>query len=183
MPEWLKSLNDTLANSPVGNVADWVGLLSLVITCFGFGFTLVGVYKSKGAAEAARSSALEAVKSVRFVQAIATLQEICSLSRDLLDIVKAKRNTGKAATIAFNIREALARFQPVSETLKSPEDWDSICETLENVHYRLESAALMNRMDIMERETLIQDIAGVHLKLSEFSAKTTSTGGMNADPK
>lgn len=182
MPAWLKSLNDILLNFPVGNVADWVTLVSFLITFFGFFFTLIGVYKSKGAAEAARASAMDAVRGVRFVQAVASLQEICSLSRELLEIVKAKKSTGKAATMAFNLREAMVRFRTVSMTLEPPENWNSILDTLENVHNRLESAALTNRIDNKEREILIHEISTIHLKLSEFSAKTT-TGGTNANSK
>jgi len=104
---------------------DVVGVAGLTISIAGFGLALWQLNRTKRAAEAARDSSAEAVKTIRHIQAVATIQDICGRSRDLLHLTRA-RNLNAAATAAFELRDALSRFQlsAAGKALLSPDHWD-----------------------------------------------------------
>jgi hypothetical protein len=157
-----------------------VDALGLLVGLVGFGLTLWQLARTKRAAEAARDSAAEAVRGVRFVQAVATLQDISARSRDLTNLLR-ERKLSTAARAAFDLREAIARFQP-SDSAPSNEDWTAVLEQIISIHNRLESLALSKRVDVADRETLIHECAAIHSKLSAFAARTTLKGDQNANP-
>lgn len=157
---------------------DFIGIAGLAVSLAGFTVALWQLGRTKRAAEAARDAAAEAVQTIRHVQAVATIQDICGRSRDLLHLTRA-RNLSAAATAAFELRDALARFQvsDSGQTLQPPKLWKDALSSVASVHERLESAALTNRLDAGEREALIREIARVHSHLSSLAGHTTAAGG------
>ncbi len=81
---------------------DLIGRAGLLVSLLGFTVSLWQIARTKRAAEAARDAASEAVKNSRHIQAIATIQDICGRSRDLLHLTRA-RNLSAAATAAFEL--------------------------------------------------------------------------------
>lgn len=161
---------------------DVVGLAGIIVSVAGFGLALWQLHRTRTAAEAAHDAAREAVRGVRHVHAVATVQEICGRSRDLLHLTRA-RNLSAAANAAFELRDALARFRAANPGAEPQpaEEWTHAESRVASVHERLESAAIINRMDAAEREAVIHDIARVHAWLSSLAAQTAVDGGQRAD--
>src|SRR5258706_10319647 len=103
---------------------DFIGIAGLMVSVLGFALALWQLERTQRAAEAARVAAIEAVDAARFVRAVATIQDISGRSRDLIHLTRA-RNLHAAATAAFELRDALARFQfpQAWTTAPSLEDW------------------------------------------------------------
>ena len=161
---------------------DPVGVAGLFVSLGGFAVALWQLQRTHRAAEAARAAAAEAVRAVQHVQAVATVQDICGRSRDLLHLTRA-RNLAAAATAAFELRDALARFQATDsgQTRRSAELWLRTLSSVESVHECLESAAVTSRLDAAEREAVIHEIARVHSHLSSLAAHTAAIGGQDAN--
>jgi hypothetical protein len=155
---------------------DLIGIAGLVISVLGFATALRQLSRTRRAAEAARIAATEAVAVARYIRAVATIQEIAGRSRDLIHLTRA-RNLHAAATAAFELRDALARFQFPQAWTTKPEDWDDTLLSVASIHERLESAALINRIDGSEREKLVHEIARVHEVLGSFAGDTAAAAG------
>jgi hypothetical protein len=157
---------------------DLIGIAGLMVSVLGFTLALWQLARTQRAAEAARVAATEAVDAARFVRAVATIQDISGRSRDLIHLTRA-RNLHAAATAAFELRDALARFQfpQAWTTTPSPEDWGNTLMSVASIHERLESAALINRIDGSEREKLVHEIARVHEVLGSLAGTTAAAAG------
>jgi hypothetical protein len=181
MLDWVLALNKSLAIFPINNIADWVSLLALLLTVIGFFFTLLGVFQSKSAAVAAKASAEEAVQALRMAQSIATLQEICSKSRETIRVL-GEHNLQKASDAAFDLRESVAKFQLPNASNTEVESWAEVLTRIGSVHERLMSASLSKRQDKKEHEAIMLEMGRLHSTLSAFAARRTLTGGINAHP-
>lgn len=171
---WLMTHIDIVGGlaSIIGTV---VGLPALVIA-------LVQLRRTKKAAEAAAISGSEALRRLGGVVAVASIEQICSRSRDLLHLIRA-RNLSGSATAAFELRDALAKFSKSHAAMQLEEEnvWLDLLENVGEIHDRLECASAINKFDAGHREEVLQDLARVHSRLSMLSAVATENAGeMNA---
>jgi hypothetical protein len=158
---------------------DAIGLLLGVL---GLLFTLVQLYKTRSAAEAARDAALLAVTSIRKLEAATKMQEICARSRELLTFLHG-RSLASSAHAAFELRDAMARYghDEQSQAIVKSGVWERAASEAQEIHERLESAALLNRIGADERATLLHSVAKLHTEFTAFAAKALSNGTSNAN--
>lgn len=156
---------------------DIIGIGGLFVSIAGFGLSLWQLHRTRRAAEAAMVASRDAVNSLRHTRSIATIQDICGRSRDLLHLARA-RNLVSSATAAFELRDLVVRFRSTESgnAFASSNDWDAIIESIQTTHDRFESAAMINRLDASERESLLHTISKLHSKFSEFAAMAADTG-------
>lgn len=161
---------------------DIIGISGLVVSVAGFGMSLWQLGRTRRAAEAAMDASRIAVQSLRHTRSIASIQDICGRSRDLLHLARA-RNLVSAATAAFELRDLVIRFRSTESgrSLAQPATWDEILEEIKATHDRFESAAMTNRLDAAERETLLHTISKLHSNFSSLAAIAADTGVNNAD--
>lgn len=154
-----------------------VGLPALVIA-------LVQLARTKRAAEAAAEAARQAVHRIGGVLAVASLEQICSRSRDLLHLTRARDLTG-SATAAFELREALAKFSQskAAAQLQAADAWSNLLKGVGEIHDALERAAAIRRIDVGQRENILQAIAHTHADLSMLAAAAgQKAGDIDAHP-
>jgi hypothetical protein len=145
---------------------------------------LVQLVRTKRAAEAAAAAAREAVGRIGSVLAVASLEQICSRSRDLLHLTRARDLSG-SATAAFELREALAKFSQskVAAQLDSSNTWTELLKSVGDIHDTLERAAAIRRIDAGRRESILQSIAEAHARFSMFAAVAgEKAGDIDAHP-
>lgn len=161
---------------------DIIGISGLVVSVAGFGISLWQLGRTRRAAEAAMDASRTAVQSLRHTRSVASIQDICGRSRDLLHLARA-RNLVSAATAAFELRDLVIRFRSTESgrSLAQSETWDEIVEEIKATHDRFESAAMTNRLDAAERETLLHTISKLHSNFSSLAAIAADTGVNNAD--
>ncbi|GDY35485.1 hypothetical protein [Acidovorax sp. NB1] len=154
---------------------DIVGVLGLLVSIAGFAIAIWQIWKTKAAAEAARDSAAEAVDGVRKMYAVSTLQDIAGRSRNLLNLIKSK-NLAAAAAAAFELRDAVSKYQPSSkESASETTLWTKVREEVDSLHERLESIAVANRWTADEREALIHRTSRLHTQLAANASRLVST--------
>lgn len=159
--EWLKTIE------VVGGIASIAGVLfglpALVIA-------MVQLWRTKKAAEAAASSAADTARRLSGIVAVASIEQICSRSRDLLHLIRAK-NLTSSATAAFELREALAKFCKSQGALQllNEDVWSKFLKTIAQVHEALECAASIRKIDGNNREQLLQEVATLHSEMSMLS--------------
>jgi hypothetical protein len=164
----------------VGAFASIVGLV-LGIPALILGF--VQLLRTKKAAEAAAKSAKEAVQRVSGVAVVATIEQVCSRSRDLLHLLRG-RNLSASATAAFELQEATAKLckSSVASQLLQESEWSELLKSVSEVHDALERAAGINKMDADSRDRLVQRVSHVHSKLSMLTTVAAeNAGGSNAN--
>jgi hypothetical protein len=161
---------------------DIVGITGLIVSIAGFALALWQLHKTRKAAEAANEASKATTRALRYVQSVTTIQDICGRSRDLLHLTRSK-NLTSAATAAFELRDLVARFHATESgrLLASNEHWREILDGLGETHDRLESAAMINRVDALERAALLHTISRVHANLSSFAATAADFGAINAN--
>ncbi len=162
---------------------DIVNILGQIVSIAGFGLALWQIVKTRRAAEAALDASNETARSMRHIHSVASIHEICGRSRDLLHLTRA-RNLTSAATAAFELRDLVARLYATESgrLLAAVNIWEEILRHLELTHERLESAAMINRLDAKERESLIHTISRLHAQFSSFAASAADSGVNNANP-
>ncbi|MCF6763813.1 hypothetical protein [Pseudomonas fragi] len=156
---------------------DIIGVSGLFISIAGFGLAMWQLKRTRKAAEAAEAASKDASKSVRYIQSIASIQDICGRSRELLHLTRA-RNLHSSATAAFELRDSVARFQgtEVGKRIDTKKNWNDIFSSICTVHDSLESAALINRIDAQDREVMLHNISRIHSHFSSLAAITADTG-------
>lgn len=164
----------------VGAFASIVGLV-LGIPALVLGF--VQLLRTRKAAEAAADSAKEAVQRVSRVAVVATIEQVCSRSRDLLHLLR-ERNLSASATAAFELREAIAKLckSSVASQLLQDTEWSKLLKSVSEIHDALERAAGINKMGADSRDGLLQSISQVHSTLSMLTTVAAeNAGGSNAN--
>ena len=164
----------------VGALASIVGVV-LGIPALIVGF--VQLQRTKKAAEAAAASAKEAVQRVTRVAVVASIEQVCSRSRDLLQLVRG-RNHFASARAAFELQEAIAKLcrSSVASQLLQETEWSKFLKSVSEVHDALERAAGINKMDAASRDGLLQRISDLHSKLSMLTTVAgEKAGGSNAN--
>jgi len=159
-----------------------IDVIGLVLGLLGLALTLWQLHKTRSAAEAARDAASQAVTSIRKLEAATKMQEICARSRELLRVLHG-RSLAPAAHAAFELRDAMARYghDVHSREVVETETWADAAREAQEVHERLESAALLNRIGAHERALLLHSVARLHTEFTAFAAKATSNGPSNAN--
>lgn len=161
---------------------DIIGISGLIVSVGGFGLSLWQLGRTRRAAEAALDASRTAVQSLRHTRSVASIQEVCGRSRDLLHLARA-RNLVSAATAAFELRDLVIRFRSTESgrALAQPKLWDEIIEDIRATHDRFESAAMTNRLDAAEREVLLHTISKLHSNFSSLAAIAADAGVNNAN--
>lgn len=161
---------------------DVIGISGLAISVAGFGISLWQLSRTRKAAEAAMNASRTAVQSLRHTRSVASIQDICGRSRDLLHLARA-RNLVSAATAAFELRDLVIRFCSTESgrALANAEAWNEIIESIKTIHDRFESAAMTSRLDATERETLLHSISKLHSHFSSLAAIAADAGVNHAN--
>lgn len=162
---------------------DIIGISGLVVSIAGFGLSLWQLHRTRRAAEAAMEASRDAVQSLRHTRSVATIQDICGRSRDLMHLARS-RNLTSAATAAFELRDLVVRFSATESghSLGDQNTWSEILEDVQSTHERFESAAMTNRLDAQEKESLLHTISRLHAKFSSFAAVAADSGANNGNP-
>jgi hypothetical protein len=165
----------------VANIDFMGALASIVGIVFGLPSLIVAfvqLHRTKRAAEAAAASAQEALQRIGSVVAVASIEQICSRSRDLLHLIRARDLTG-SATAAFELRDALAKFCKSKAAVQLQDDnaWLVLLNSVGDVHDALEGAAAIRKIDATRREEVLQTIARIHSQLSMLAAVAGDKAG------
>jgi predicted RNA-binding Zn ribbon-like protein len=138
----------------------------------------VQLWRTKKAAEAAAASSADTVRRLSGVVAVSSLEQICSRSRDLMHLIRA-RNLTSSATAAFELREAIAKFckSRAAKQLLNEEVWSRFLKMTAQVHDALESAAAIRKIDAGSREQLLQEVANIHSEMSILAAIASDRAG------
>ena len=120
---WLKTIEIVGAIASIAGAL--FGLPALVVA-------MVQLWRTKKAAVAAASSAADTVRRLSSVVAVSSIEQICSRSRDLIHLIRAK-NLTSSATAAFELREALAKFckSQVALQLLNEDVWAKFLKTID----------------------------------------------------
>lgn len=163
---------------------DTIGISGLVVSVAGFGISIWQLYRTRKAAEAAMVAARDAVQSLKLTRSIATIQEICGRSRNLLSLAR-DRNLASAAIAAFELRDSVVQFRAtdIGKNVCNADTWSITLEKTRTIHERLETASMTNRIDANDRATLIHDISDLHTQLSSFASTATDSGAEHANTK
>jgi hypothetical protein len=171
MLRWLVTNIDVIGGvASVGGVV--LGLPALVIA-------MVQLRRTKRAADAAAASSREALQRLSTVVAVASIEQICSRSRDLLHLTRA-RNLSGSATAAFELRDALAKFcrsQAAKRLQQDETTWASLLNSVSEIHDVLEGAAAIRKIDAGRREEVLQGIARIHSQLSMLAGVAGEKAG------
>ena len=159
---------------------DAIGFLLGVV---GLAITLWQLHKTRDAAEAAKAAASQAVSSIQRFEAATKMHEVCSRSRELLRVLHG-RTLAPAAHAAFELRDAMARYghDPHSKAIASTEAWGKAHGEAQEIHERLETAALVNRIAAEERAALLHSVARLHTEFTSLAAKAAASGANNDNP-
>jgi hypothetical protein len=152
-------------------------IIGLALGVSGLGIAIWQLHRTRTAAEAARDAAMQTVSSVRRLEAATKMHEVCSRSRELLRVLRS-RSLAPAAQAAFELRDAVARYclDEHSQSVVRSDAWARAATEVQEVHERLETATLANRMTAEERTTLVPAVARLHTEFSSFAAKATVSG-------
>jgi hypothetical protein len=156
--------------------------IELILSVVGFAIAIWQINKTKHVAEAARDSAAETVCAIRHINAVASIQEICGRTRDLLNLTREKK-LRPAANAAFELRDGVARFRYHSQNakLEQNETWENVIYCVGFVHERLETAAMIRRISGEEREKLVHEISRLHSIFSALASEASTFRISNAN--
>lgn len=159
-----------------------IDIIGLAIGLLGLLIAIWQLHRTRTAAEAARDAAIQTVSLVRRLEAATQMHDVCSRSRELLRVLHGK-SLAAAAHAAFELRDAMARYghDEHSKPVVKLEAWARAAAEAQEVHERLETAALANRMSADERATLVHVVARLHTEFSSFATRATVTGIQNAN--
>ena len=145
-----------------------IGIAGLVVSLAGFAISIWQIVKARTAAEAALAASNRSISAALKIQSISNIHDICGRCRDLLHLTRAK-NLKAAATAAFEARDLISRFQATESAHKTDNStqWQEIISIAKTTHERLESAAMISRIDAKEREILIHEISELNSMLRD----------------
>lgn len=151
-----------------------------IIAAIGFGITLWQIVKTRSAANAARVASADAVIAIRRLEAATKMHDIASRSRELLRLLRSPSMV-PAASAAFELRDAVARYRHGSEAKRVVEEnvWIKTVADVCNVHERLESLA-MTKSSIKDREALLHEVGRLHTLFAGIAAQASTQGTPDA---
>jgi len=165
----------------MANLETIAGFASIVGTLLGLPalvIALIQLSKTKKAAEAAEVAAKNALQRISNIVSVASIEQLCSRSRDLVHLMRA-RNLSGSATAAFELREALAKFSKSKAGIQllNENDQMELLDAVSDVHDALERAAAINKIDASLREDLLLGITKIHSQLSMLAAVSGEKAG------
>ncbi|BEP42986.1 hypothetical protein [Variovorax sp. V15] len=154
---------------------DTFGAIEFAVSLIGFGVTIWQLVKTKSAANSAREAADNAVQAIRTLQTATTLQDMAGRTRNLLELLRAKKLSGAAAA-AFELRDAVSRLPDPTQLPGAAQAiaWTDVSLEVDALHERLESMSAVNRWAAEEREALILRTARLHTKLAAGSVQVAA---------
>jgi len=157
--------------SIAGSIASIIGLVGLLIA-------IIQLHRTKKAAKAAEDSAKQTVERISGIVSVASIEQICNRSRQLLHMMRNKDLSG-SATAALELRESLAKFSTskAATQIQKGSTWQPLLSTVSEIHDSIEAAALIRRIDSDFREELIRRIANVHSELSKLTGVVGDRAG------
>jgi hypothetical protein len=112
------------------------------------------------------------------------MHDIASRSRELLRILRAK-TLAPAASAAFELRDAVARYRHDNETRRLiPDDkWTEAVANVRLIHERLESLAMTAKASTEDRESLLHEVSRLHTLFAELATQAGAEGLSDANPE
>ncbi|TYC60719.1 hypothetical protein ETQ85_04795 [Zoogloea oleivorans] len=161
---------------------DTIDAIGLLLGVIGLAITLWQLHKTRSAAEAAKESASQVVVSIQRFEAATKMHEVCARSRELLRVLHG-RTLAPAAHAAFELRDAMARYghDPHSQAVATTVEWKKAHGEAREIHERLETAALVNRIGADERAALLHSVARLHTEFTSMAAKAAANGVNDAN--
>jgi hypothetical protein len=150
------------------------GFASIIGSLLGLPALLIALIQISKA-ETAAKNALQRISSV---VSVAAIEQLCSRSRDLVHLMRARNLVG-SATAAFELREALSKFSKLKagKQIQNETGQIDILDTVIYIHDALENAAAIKKIDADLREELLQGITRVHSQLSMLAAVSGEKAG------
>lgn len=160
---------------------DIIGIAGLLVSIAGFVVSLWQLARTRRAAEAALAAAIETAQSIRFVNALTDIEEICGRSRDLLHLTRGT-NVTAAATAVSELRSLVAKFRALRAARLVATDavWVRLQGRIRSVHDELESSALSGQ-DPERRVDLLRNVSEIDTELNSFAAIINDYGANHAD--
>jgi len=154
------------------------------LAIIGFVVAIWQLHKTRSAAEAARKSSAHAITALRRLAAATKMHDIASRSRELLRILRAK-TLAPAASAAFELRDAVARYRHDNETRRLiPDDkWTEAVANVRLIHERLESLAMTAKASTEDRESLLHEVSRLHTLFAELATQAGAEGLSDANPE
>jgi hypothetical protein len=148
-----------------------------ILAVVGFVIAIWQLRKTRTAAEAAKTSAANAISAIRRLAAATKMHEIASRSRELLRLLRTK-TMAPAASAAFELRDSVARYRHDFESrrLISDERWSQAIADVRSVHERLESLAMTGKASTPDREALLHEVSRLHTMFAELAAQASTEG-------
>jgi hypothetical protein len=152
------------------------------VSIAGFAISLWQLSRTRRAAEAALAASIETARSIRFVNALTDIEQICGRSRDLLHLTRGY-NVSAAATAASELRSLVAKFQAVRAARLAADDamWARLQEKIRSVHDELESTALDGQLTTDRRGELLRIVSEINTELNSLAAIINDYGANHAD--
>lgn len=164
-----------LASGPSFLEGNWAyNVVSLLVAVVGFWITIWQLYKTRSAAYAARESAVLMVDGFHRLAGFVGFSGLTRLANDIIISIESG-NLGRADVRMSDLLSALVRASESSgtEELISRDQWDSICNVVEDVASTITIAALARASDpdnlrIFECASVMKQIS---TELNRFEAR------------
>ena len=155
---------------------DLKGIADTALAVVGFGLAIWQIRKTKAAAEAAKAAADQALRGVRSMYAISTMQDVVGRSRNLLNLIKSKNLTA-AASAAMELRDTVSKYHAPTDSVTHLEAsvWAEMTQEVDALHERLESLGVAGRWTAEEREALIHRTSRLHTKLTASTTRLVTS--------
>ena len=154
-----------------GSIASIIGVGGLVIA-------LIQLHRTKTAAEAARTSAEQTLDRISGIVGVASIEQICNRSRQLL-LVMGTKNLSGSATAALELSECIAKFSgsKAAKVIQGDEEWQALLNMVDEINEALGAAAAINRIDTSLRDHLNRLARKIHSQLNSLTAIATDKAG------
>ena len=160
------------------DILNFVGSIASIIGVGGLLIALIQLWRTQKAAEAAKTSANQTLERISGIVGVASIEQICNRSRQLLFVLGTDNLSGSAIA-AFELSESLARFSrsKAASDIQSDEAWKTLLAMVAEVHDALDRAAAIRRIDEEYRKFLVGSIRKIHSQLSSLTGVAGDKAG------
>ncbi|OSI14155.1 hypothetical protein [Neisseria dumasiana] len=151
-------------------LSDIVSIVGTVISCFGFGFTIFQLHKTKSIAEAAKLASEDTKAVIQQLDIIISIHKVTSKSNELIAALRS-RNFSIAVFHVMELRNDISKLkgqQPENSDYLSK--FDQHLAMLTEIHSYIEKSS-MNRFDNDRIADIILKISEICDYLSEISSQ------------